>query len=159
MTKMGAGMTERASPKWLRMLRHYLLFVTVLNLGWEILQLPLYTIWFTGSASSIAFAVLHCSAADALIAALSLTLSLLLFGREDWPHERFGTVALVAVLFGVGYSIYSEWHNTVATQTWAYSLAMPRLFGIGLAPLAQWLLIPGFALWRVQRRVLKTAQP
>lgn len=146
-------MTRKTAFEWLRTLRRYLLLVTMLNFGWEILQLPLYTVWVTGSASTIAFAVLHCTVGDGLIAALSLTASLLLIGRDDWPHERFGAVAIAAVLCGIGYTTYSEWHNTVVARTWAYSSAMPRLFGIGLSPLAQWLLIPSFAFWKIQRRL------
>jgi len=150
-------MTYGTRPEWLRTLRRYLLLVTILNFGWEILQLPLYTIWVTGSMPTIAFAVLHCTAGDALIATLSLTLSLLLIGREDWPLERFSTVALATVLCGISYTAYSEWNNTVVTQTWAYSSAMPRVFGIGLSPLAQWLLIPSYAFWKMRRRLPMTA--
>jgi hypothetical protein len=40
------------------------------------------------------------------------------------------------------YTVWSEWFNTQVTPSWQYAESMPRVFGIGLAPLAQWLAIP-----------------
>ena len=70
---------------WLQSLRRYLSVSIVANLVWEILQLPLYTLWATGTRREQAFAVLHCTIGDAMIAGLSLlaALALLLaFMRE-----------------------------------------------------------------------------
>ena len=131
----------------------YTLIITILNLIWEVLQLPLYTVWTTASRGDIAFAVLHCTGGDALIAVISLTVSLLLLRAKDWPNEKFRQVAAAAFLMGLGYTVYSEWHNTTVTQSWAYSPAMPTLFGIGLSPVAQWIVIPAIAFWWMFRRV------
>ena len=43
---------------WLRALRIYLSTAATLHLAWEVLQLPLYTIWRTGDLREIAFAIL-----------------------------------------------------------------------------------------------------
>ena len=137
---------------WLRTLREYVLLVTFLNFFWEILQLPLYTIWYDESNRAILFAVLHCTAGDVLIAVFCLILSLLLQGSPEWPHKRFNAVALGTILFGVGYTIYSEWHNTIVTRAWGYAAAMPELFGIGLAPVAQWIIVPSVIFWWLHRR-------
>lgn len=123
-----------------------------LHLVWEVLQLPLYTLWTTGTPSAIAFAVLHCTIGDALIAAVSLTVSVLILWAMDWPKGKFRQVAAATFLMGLGYTIYSEWHNTTVTLSWAYSPAMPTLFGIGLSPVVQWIVIPVIALWWVFRR-------
>lgn len=140
------------SPAWLGTLRRYLLIVTLLNACWEILQLPLYTLWTAGSNREIAFAVLHCTAGDLLIAMGCVFLSLLMAGSDEWPNKRFKAVALITIGLGLAYTVYSEWHNTTVTQSWAYSAAMPRLLGIGLAPVAQWLFIPGFVFWWLRQR-------
>jgi hypothetical protein len=52
------------------------------------------------------------------------------------------------VIVAVGYTVYSEYMNTVVRQSWAYTEWMPRLpwLGTGLAPLAQWFVIPPLAL-------------
>lgn len=51
---------------WPQSLRRYLCVSIVANLVWEILQLPLYTLWATGTRREQAFAVLHCTIGDAI---------------------------------------------------------------------------------------------
>ncbi len=136
-------------------MRRYLAVMVVGNLVWETAQLPLYTLWRTGSTQDIAFAVVHCTGGDVLIAAVALLGSLLLLGAPDWPRSRFLSVAAPAVALGLGYTIYSEHLNTTS-NAWTYSDLMPILpgLGTGLAPLAQWVVVPMLAfgvmrsLWR-----------
>jgi hypothetical protein len=54
---------------------------------------------------------------------------------------------------GIGYTAYSEWRNIYITSSWGYDATMPMLFGVGLSPLAQWLVIPPVAVWLVRRRM------
>jgi hypothetical protein len=128
---------------------HYLGLATVLNLVWELGQLPLYTIWITKPLAYSLFAAVHCTIGDFLIAAITLILAVLLTGH-DWPRQNFWRVAGSAALFGIAYTICSEWWNVEVRGTWAYAMAMPRLpwIGTGLSPLAQWIVVPiaGFAL-------------
>ena len=146
-------MTAAAAPTWLQALRTYLLGVTLLHAVWELLQLPLYAIWSTGTGPAIAYALLHCTAGDLLIAASALLAALLVAGTGHWPRSRFGTVAVVTILVGICFTIYSEWRNTTVTGAWTYAPGMPTLFGIGLSPVAQWLFVPGLALWWTRRRL------
>jgi hypothetical protein len=129
---------ERASSRWLRALRIYLGHIVVGNLIWESLQLPLYTIWNTGTAGEQMFAVVHCLLGDLLIALGALTLALLIAGDESWPAGRFWQVAGFALVFGIAYTVFSEWRNVTLHSAWAYSDWMPVLsvFGlkIGLSP-------------------------
>ena len=131
------------SHVWLPTMRRYLAAIAMGNLAWEIVQMPLYTLWRTGSTQDIAFAIVHCTGGDVLIAAASLLGSLLLFGTEDWPRSRFLPIAAAAIVFGVAYTVHSEHLNT-ASNAWTYSELMPVLpgLGTGLAPLAQWLVLP-----------------
>lgn len=135
---------------WFRFLRMYLLSIGVGNLIWETVHLPLYTIWKMGTAREQAFAVLHCTAGDVLIALSSLTLALLLAGNERWPWSRFVTVAALAVTFGIAYTAFSEWLNVVVRGTWAYSEYMPVVavagFRLGISPILQWIIVPACAL-------------
>lgn len=50
------------SHAWLGTLRRYVVLGLLLNVCWEILQLPLYTIWTTGAGRAIFFALVHCTA-------------------------------------------------------------------------------------------------
>ena len=140
------------TDNWFGALRAYLGVTTVAHFAWEVMQLPLYSIWSTGTSREIMFAVAHCTAGDLMISTLSLIAAMLFFGRESWPGERFFPVALATLFFGIGYTLYSEWSNTVVLKTWAYSELMPRLpmLGTGLSPLMQWLIVPilGFAAIR-----------
>jgi hypothetical protein len=146
-----------AAPHWLGALRVYLGTTVMAHLIWEVAQLPLYTIWSTGSPRGIAFAVFHCTAGDLMIATLSLVAALVCFGGLAWPRERFIPVVAATLVIGIGYTVYSEWLNTTVRKTWAYSELMPTLpiLGTGLSPLLQWLVVPmiGFAaIWLRRRR-------
>lgn len=130
-----------------KLIFQFLALTTALNLAWEILQLPLYTLWRESTLSDIAFAVVHCTVGDVLIAALSLTVALMVVGSRHWPQVGYLTVALVAGTLGIAYTVFSEWNNTVVTRAWSYSSLMPTVWGIGLSPFAQWFIVPGFVFW------------
>ncbi len=143
-------MTVAPPPhNWLGAFRLYLALTAALSLIWETLQLPLYTIWRTGTAREIAFAVVHCTAGDLMIATLSLVGALLFVGNKNWPDEQTRQVFVATIIIGLGYTIYSEWLNTVVRQSWAYSELMPQLpgLGTGLSPLLQWIVVPSVALY------------
>ena len=113
---------------------------------WEAAQLPLYTIWWTGTWGKILFAVIHYTAGDALITGAALVLAALAARVPGWPLFG-GRMVLAAVLLGLGYTVFSEWLNVRIRQSWSYTEAMPILppFGTGLAPFLQWLVVPGLA--------------
>ena len=140
---------------WLPALRRYFCVVIAGNLTWEFAQLPLYTLWKTGSATEIVVAVLHCTGGDILIAVATLIGSLLLLGTAEWPRARFRPVAAATLIAGVATTAFSEYINT-ARGAWSYSDLMPTLpgTGIGLAPLAQWIVVPILAFAAVRSATL-----
>jgi hypothetical protein len=142
------------------MLRRYFIAVALANLGWEFAQLPLYTIWYHGSPPEIAWAAVHCTGADLLIAAGSLLGALMVAGHSSWPSARFGAVTLLTSVGGLVYTIFSEWLNTEVRGSWAYTNWMPTLplIGTGLAPFVQWLVIPPVALWWARRGIDRSHQ-
>ena len=81
------SMEQAHRAEWPQALRRYLGVSIVANLVWEILQLPLYTLWATGTRKQQAFAVVHCTVGDAMIAGLSLLVALALFARTTWPSD------------------------------------------------------------------------
>jgi hypothetical protein len=141
-------MVPAARPDWLTAMRRYVVAAAVGNAAWETAQMPLYTLWQSGTSRQIAVAVLHCTAGDALIAAGALLMALLLAGSQDWPRTGHARIGVVAIAAGVVYTIYSEYLNIAVRGAWAYSGLMPTLpwLEIGLAPLAQWLVVPPLAL-------------
>jgi hypothetical protein len=143
------------SANWLGAQRGYLLTVAAVDLVWETAHLPLYTLWQTATFGEMLFAVVHCTLGDLLIALAAMTLGLLFAGHRDWPARRFAAVAAVTLALGLGYTVFSEWLNTVVRKSWAYSDLMPvaSLFGlnIGLSPLLQWMVTPTLALYAARR--------
>lgn len=134
---------------WHQALCRYLGVSIAAHLIWEVLQLPLYTIWTTGTLAQQAFAVLHCTVGDTMIAGLSLLVALALFARATWPSTGVVRVFAVSLVIGVVYTVYSEWLNVSVRRSWAYSDLMPvvPVLGTGLAPLLQWLVVPTLAQW------------
>jgi len=140
-------------------IRRYVVAVTVGNAVWEMAQMPLYTLWRSGTSRQIVVAIVHCTGGDVPIAVAALVMALLLVGPPDWPATAVARTAVVAVAAGFGYAVYSEYLNTVVREAWAYSDLMPTLpwLGTGLAPLAQWLVVPPLALvWATRARAPAT---
>lgn len=146
---------------WLPTLRRYLLFLAGAHLVWETLHLPLHTIWKEGTLSELAYAVVHCTGGDLLIALSSLVLALVLIGDGSWPERRYNAVVALAMIFGLGYTIFSEWLNIVVRQSWAYSEMMPVIpvIDAGLSPVAQWIVLPLASFWFARRPLRSRRKP
>jgi len=104
------------------------------NLAWEVAQLPLYDVW-EREWQWLAFVVAHCTVGDVLIGLGALMLALIATraGRpETWSIRR---VTFVMIALSLGYTIFSEWMNTVWRESWAYSARMPVVppLGTGLS--------------------------
>ena len=127
--------------------------MAIAHLLWETLQLPLYTIWLNSRTQDIAFAVVHCTVGDIMIAGLSLLAVLVVLGARTWPAERFIPVIALTILIGAAYTVFSEWLNTSVRKNWTYSELMPIVpwIGTGLSPLLQWLVVPALGFAAVKR--------
>jgi hypothetical protein len=156
----GTFPNETTEYEWLTVLRRYVLFIAVANLVWEILQMPFYTLWTEGAPGQIAFAIVHCTAGDILIAGSCLLAAVLLSAARRWPLSGYWRVALIAFVFGLAYTIFSEWLNTEIRGSWAYADIMPTLplIGSGVTPLAQWIILPSVGFWWARRTVETPAQ-
>ena len=113
-----------------------------LNLAWEIAQLPLFTIPSAQNTRQIAYAVAHCTAGDVAIAVVSFLIAAVALRDANWPASHPWRGVAIAIFSGVLYTAYAEWYNVYQAGYWAYSSSMPLLFGIGVSPLLQWILIP-----------------
>lgn len=135
------GVFQRSG--WRAFARHVGL-LTAMNLVWEFAQMPLYTLWRTGTTGEIAWSGLHCTLGDALIGAAALGIALILRRPVGWPRSDRLAVLLIAVGIGLGYVVFSEWLNVEGRGAWAYAEAMPVIpwLGTGLTPVLQWLTLP-----------------
>jgi hypothetical protein len=145
----------RDREAWVFVARRYLPWLAGLNLAWEALQIPLYTIWTEASAGYIAFAIFHCTLGDVLIGTASLALALIFWREGRIVHWRWRRIVVLMLVLGPGYTIFSEWLNT-ALFRWSYSGLMPTLsvagFRLGVSPLFQWLFLPPLALYLARGR-------
>jgi hypothetical protein len=81
---------------------------------------------------------------DLLIAASALALAAFIASIAQWP--LFGArMAIVTLLPGLGYTVFSEWLNTEAMPV------LPPL-GTGLTPFLQWPIVPAMALGYAARK-------
>lgn len=147
-------MTDRPSH-FAATLRRYLTAMALGNLVWEVAHVPLYTLWLTATPATIAYAVLHCTFGDVLIATFTLGLAIASVGR-GWPERRCGAVAAMTITLALAYTVFSEWLNVSVRGAWAYRDIMPTLppLGTGMTPLLQWIVLPVLAfLWA--RRLAK----
>lgn len=144
----------RQREAWVFIGLRYLPRLAALDLAWEILQLPLYTIWRDGSPGGMAFAVFHCTLGDVLIGFCSLVLALVVAGEGTLRQWHWRRIVFFMLALGPGYTILSEWLNTTLLR-WSYSDLMPTLgfagIEIGLSPLLQWLILPPLALSLARR--------
>ena len=114
----------------------------IFNLAWEIAQARLYTLWDDPNRWHVAGSILHCTLGDVVIGTSTFGLAAWLLRRVDWPIVRpcLGTAIVVTV--AAIFTVWSEWNNVYRLKLWAYAPEMPTIFGIGLSPLLQWVLLP-----------------
>lgn len=114
----------------------------VLNLVWEIAHVRLYTIWAEEDRMTIAWSIVHCTLGDVAIALAMFALAAMLLWRADWPASRPWAGGIIAVIGAMAFTVWSEWYNVYSAGNWGYTANMPTIFGIGLTPLLQWLILP-----------------
>ncbi len=120
---------------------------------WELAHAPLYTIWIEAGPAAAWQAALHCTLGDAVIA-FACALAALLFTRVlPWTRHVHRT-DMVVVTLGLATTIAIEWISTQWLGRWTYRESMPvdPILGIGLSPLAQWIVVPLLALWILRRK-------
>ena len=114
----------------------------VLNLAWEIAHVRLYAIWMEADGIRIAWSVFHCSLGDVVIALAMFALAAAVLRRAHWPASRPWAGGAIVVIGAMAFTAWSEWFNVYRAGKWGYAAGMPLLFGIGLSPLLQWLILP-----------------
>jgi hypothetical protein len=135
---------------------HIGIFAFLLHFVWELLQMPL----FAGFENAYYYdIVLHCTQAtfgDVVISLIAFWSASLMVKSRFWilPMDRVGL--LVFLIVGLVITIVFEALATGALDRWDYADAMPvlPLLGTGLAPVAQWVLVPLLQLWFVRRQLL-----
>ena len=111
------------------------------NAIWEFLQSPLYAD-FRAGAWHLAWTRLHCTAGDVLILLAAFWITAAAARTRGWVCMPRLWQAALFVAIGFAYTIASERFNVSIRSSWQYAPSMPKVFGIGVVPLAQWVIVP-----------------
>ena len=130
-------------------------FAFLLNYPWEILQMPL----FEGAATAaLSPTIVMCSLAalgDAVIMTIAYRSTALVVRSGDWVLAPRRKAVAIFLAIGLIVTLAIEFVAVRVPWGWAYAASMPRLplFGAGLTPVLQWLLLPPIVVWIVQRQL------
>ncbi len=113
-----------------------------LNMAWEISPVRRYKRRAEADGPGVAWALFHCTLGDVLIALGAFLVTAIVLGRIDWPVSRPTAGSILVVVSTMAYTAWSEWYNIYRAGNWRYTELMPTIFGIGLSPLLQWLILP-----------------
>lgn len=126
---------------------------------WEMLQVP----WFSGmmeaSHGAVVWLCTRATGGDVLILLAGFWLASIICGHRRWLLQGERKPAVIMIVTGIVVTVVFEWLATGPLDRWSYADSMPviPLVGIGLAPLLQWLLLPPLILWLARRHMLGTA--
>jgi hypothetical protein len=132
-----------------------LLFAFVINFVWEMLQMPLFSYPPDASLAQINLACLQASAGDAVMIVISFWIVAALKKDRGWILRPSLKSLALFLLPGIIMTIVFEALATGPLHRWAYADAMPTLpgLGTGMAPLAQWLILPPIIVFAVKGQV------
>jgi hypothetical protein len=118
-----------------------MLITFALHFAWEMAQHNLYLLMRSMPyGRAIAFCA-RATAGDLVITTIAFS-SAAMSGGRHWPLIRRRLApTLIFVTFGILLTIGSEIY-AVSSGRWAYDDRMPQVFGIGLSPLLQWIVLP-----------------
>ncbi|MBK6631198.1 MAG: hypothetical protein IPG33_09135 [Betaproteobacteria bacterium] len=138
-----------------------LLFGFLLNLPWELLQIP----FFAGMPSAAHWdGVIQCvraAAGDAVILLGAFWAAACLQQTRNWISQPLPRTYLAFISAGLLVTVVLEWWATRVSGRWAYAETMPTIpvLGTGVLPLLQWLLIPPIVVWLVRRHIRQGFSP
>ena len=136
-------------------------FALLLNFPWEVLQALLYDGMAEASYAQATLACLRATFADVVIMLLAYAAVAACARSRHWILAPRRLQLILFVMIGVSVTaaierpaIRGHW-----VTSWPYLPAMPLPpgTGIGLMPLAQWLVLPLLTVWYVQRQLTVSA--
>lgn len=132
-----------------------LLFAFLINFVWEMLQMPLFNFPSQASLAQINLVCVQASAGDALMVVAAFWIVAGLQRDRAWIFHPSVRSLVLFLIPGIVMTIAFEAIATGPLNRWVYSEAMPTLpvLGTGVAPLAQWLILPLIIVYVVKRQL------
>lgn len=128
-----------------------------LHWTWEMLQGSLYASMKTLSLANATWQCTAASIGDVVITLFAYGIVAAGVGSRTWLlHARLPRVTAYLVT-GLVITVALEMLNVQYLNRWSYAPSMPLVLGVGLAPLAQWFVVPIASLWIARRYIRRVA--
>ena len=128
------------------------LFAFLLNFIWEIVQSPFYGM--AGAPHEMAIRTCTLATLGDVVFTLAAYAAVAGVTRHRlWGVRWRPRYAIAFVAVGLLLTVVAEYVNVFVLLRYQYAPEMPRLAGIGVSPLLQWLIIPIIALWLTRRHL------
>ena len=133
----------------------FLFFGFIINLFWEIVQMPLFTSYQEATFLGINKACIQASAGDAVMIVVSFWILAILLKSREWIYQLNAFRIGLFLIPGLVFTIIAEHLAIGPLGRWEYGNLMPVLpfFGTGVVPIAQWVVIPVLVLWAVRKQL------
>lgn len=143
-------MKRSFDKKWGEYLIWYSLISFLIFSAWEWYQTPFF-IDISQEINRIVWFRFHCTVGDMMILTTTVLLSGILFKGFQWLFHPSWKHYLIVSVTGLSYTVFSEFRNVYIVKSWGYSSLMPTIHGIGMLPIAQWILLPSMILYIAKR--------
>ena len=124
-----------------------------MHFTWEFLQAPLFRNMQDATHMEGIRICLQATLGDMAIALIAFWMASFLAGTRQWPAQPNRRTITAWLSTGLVTTIALEYYSTEIAGRWAYEASMPRLpvIGTGIAPVAQWIVVPILVLWYMRR--------
>ncbi len=129
-------------------------FGLLVNWPWEFLQVPLYATFTEAAHWEATVICTQAAFGDALILLVAFVIVATVSGGSRWLLEGGAGPRVAWVVAAFLLSMAFEVVSLHLLGRWAYSPRMPLVFGLGLSPVLQWILLPPLTLWLARRHLL-----
>ena len=118
-----------------------ILITFALHFAWEMAQHNLYLLMRSMPFWRATAFCARATAGDLVITTIAFSAAAMSGGRRWALLRRRLSPTLIFLTVGIVITVGME-INAVSTGRWAYDERMPQIFGIGLSPLLQWIVVP-----------------
>jgi hypothetical protein len=128
-------------------------FAFLLNFVWEMLQAPFYTGVPDAMHWSETVRCARATVGDVGIALAGYAAGALAARNRVWIGQPSPRARAAYLATGLALTSLFEVYSVRVAARWAYSPSMPTVLGIGLLPMAQWVVLPFLVVWLTRRHL------
>jgi hypothetical protein len=126
----------------MRRMLAFVFLVLALNFAWEMAQAGFFASMKAMPFGAASLLCLRAAFGDLAITALGFGVAALVARDARWAGSRRPLVPFFVYLtVGLSVTIAPEKY-AIATGRWRYEARMPLILGVGLLPIAQWIVVP-----------------